>query len=99
MKTPAKGEKSSDFDKAVDNTLTLVKTNTPKIEGLDKMKYGVANFCKKIGCTNISNYFMKKISPENLTQIHNTEKAIRASLKLNEMMNYSAASDRVSKQF
>lgn len=86
MKTPAKGEKSSDFDKAVDNTLTLVKTNTLKIEGSDKMKYGVANFCKKIGCASISNYFMKKISPDNLTKIHNAEKAVSESIKLNELL-------------
>ncbi len=86
MKTPAKGEKSSDFNKAVDNTLTLVKANIPKIEGSDKMNYGVANFCKKIGCASISNYFMKKISPENLTKIHNAEKAVSESMKLNELL-------------
>lgn len=76
----------SDFDKAVEKTLTLVKTDTPKIEGSDKMKYGVANFCKKIGCASISNYFMKKISPDNLTKIHNAEKAVSESIKLNELL-------------
>ena len=86
MKTPAKGEKLSDFDKAVEKTLTLVKTDTPKIEGSDKMKYGVANFCKKMGCASISNYFMKKISPDNLTKIHNAEKAVSESIKLNELL-------------
>ncbi len=86
MKTPAKGEVSSNFDKAVDSTFNLTKTNTPKIEGSDKMKYGVANFCKKIGCTSISNYFMKKISPENLTKIHNVEKAVSESIKLHDLL-------------
>ena len=74
MKTPAKGEKSSDFDKAVDNTLTLVKTNTPKIEGLDKMKYGVANFCKKIGINMKRKTGLRtsKIIPEKHNAIQNS---------------------------
>jgi len=95
MKTPAKGEKSSDFDKAVDNTLKLVSATTPKIEGSDKMKYGVANFCKKIGCARIANYFMKKITPENLTKIHGAEKAVSESIKLNELLKKQIGKESV----
>jgi hypothetical protein len=86
----------SNFEKIVDSTFDLVKITTPQITGSDKLKYNVANFCKSIRLTGIANYCMQKISPDNLSKIHDTEKLLVESIKIKELLSGSISKEGIS---
>ena len=75
-------KKDLKYQDNIENTTNLLNAKSFKLNSKDTIYYKVGNFCKKIGLSNISNYFMKKISPENLNKIHDTQKLIAESIKL-----------------
>lgn len=79
-------KKDQDYQKNIQETANLIKTTTPDLTGGDKTCYKVANFCKIIGLSGLSNYFMKKITPEKLDKIHKIENALTESIKINEIL-------------
>ncbi|WP_375318904.1 hypothetical protein [Candidatus Tisiphia endosymbiont of Oplodontha viridula] len=79
-------KKDQDYQKNIQETTKLIKTTTPNLTGSDKVCYKVANFCQRIGLSDLSNYFMKKITPEKLDKIHQIESALTESIKINEIL-------------
>ncbi|MFY9589766.1 T4SS effector phosphatidylinositol 3-Kinase RisK1 [Rickettsia endosymbiont of Halotydeus destructor] len=71
-----------DYKRNIKETTKLINLATPNLTGKDKIYYKVANFCRKIGLPNISNYFVEKISPANLSKLYETENIIHASIKI-----------------
>ncbi len=71
-----------DYKKNIEDTTKLINLTTPDLIGKDKVYYKMANFCKKIGLSNISNYFVEKISSDNLTKLYKTESIIEGSVKI-----------------
>ncbi len=71
-----------DYKKNIEDTTKLINLTTPDLIGKDKVYYKMANFCKKIGLSNISNYFVEKISSDNLTKLYKTESIIEESVKI-----------------
>ncbi len=80
-------KKDQDYKKNIQETANLIKATTPDLTGGDKVCYKVANFCKEIGLSDLSNYFMKKITPEKLDKIHKIENALTESIKINEILS------------
>ncbi|WP_367363752.1 hypothetical protein [Candidatus Tisiphia endosymbiont of Nedyus quadrimaculatus] len=80
-------KKDQDYKKNIKETANLIKTTTPDLTGSDKTCYKVANFCKKIGLSGLSNYFMKKITPDKLDKIHQVERTLTESIKINEILS------------
>ncbi|WP_425362865.1 hypothetical protein [Candidatus Tisiphia endosymbiont of Hybos culiciformis] len=79
-------KKDQDYKKNIQETTNLIKATTPDLTGSDKICYKVANFCKEIGLSGLSNYFIKKITPEKLDKIHKIENALTESIKINEIL-------------
>ncbi|KAJ6645172.1 hypothetical protein Bhyg_00374 [Pseudolycoriella hygida] len=79
-------KKDPDYQNNIQETANLIKATTPDLTGGDKICYKVANFCKKIGLSDLSNYFIKKITPEKLDKIHKIEEALTESIKINEIL-------------
>ena len=71
----------SQFDKEVDQTLELLKNNKIDLNIKDKICYGVAKFCKNLGCTKIAESFMKNITQEGLGKIQTAELIASDSIK------------------
>ncbi|WP_341749906.1 hypothetical protein [Candidatus Tisiphia endosymbiont of Sialis lutaria] len=79
-------KKDQDYKNNIQETANLIKATTPDLTGGDKICYKVANFCKKIGLSDLLNYFMKKITPEKLDKIHKIEDALTESIKINAIL-------------
>lgn len=79
-------KKDLKYQNNIKNTTNLLNTKSFKLNSKDSIYYKVGNFCEKIGLRSVSNHFMKKISPENLNKIHNTEKLIVESIKIGNVL-------------
>ena len=71
----------SDFSKNVKETQELLKGTKVELSFGDKLKHGMAKFCKKIGCKQVSENLMKKISEEGKGKIHTAELAASTAVK------------------
>jgi len=71
----------SDFTKNVKETQELLKETKVELSFGDKLKHGLAKFCKKIGCNQVSENLMKKISEEGKGKIHTAELAASTAVK------------------
>lgn len=74
------------YDKNIIQTARLMEMTTPDLTVVEKMCYKVANFCEKIGLSNLSKHLMHKITPEKLAKIDDTEKVVAESLKIKEIL-------------
>ncbi|WP_375326290.1 hypothetical protein [Candidatus Tisiphia endosymbiont of Nemotelus uliginosus] len=77
------------YDQHIVDTTKLVNittTNTTPIPFIDKIRYRIANFCKTISLSRLSNYLVKQISSKNLEIISSVETAIRDSTKFKEIL-------------
>ncbi len=79
-------KKDLKYQDNIENTTNLLNAKSFKLNSKDTIYYKVGNFCEKIGLSNVSNYFMKKISPENLNKIHDTHKLIAESIKIGSIL-------------
>ena len=79
--TNLKGGYPSQFDKEVNQTLELLKGNKLTLDVKDKICYGVARFCKNLGCTRVAESLMKNISEEGLGKIQTAELIASDSIK------------------
>ncbi|ABV74539.1 hypothetical protein A1C_01045 [Rickettsia akari str. Hartford] len=70
----------------IENTTNLLNAKSFKLNVKDTTYYKVGNFCEKIGLSNIANYCMRQISPNNLSKIHDTQKLIAASIKIGNIL-------------
>ena len=71
----------------IENTKNLL--NSQGISGLprsDKLCYKVSGFCKSLGLAKLSDHFIKKIPPENLSKIRDTEQLIAKTLQIQESL-------------
>lgn len=83
-----------EYNLNIQNTTKLIEMTTPNLTNMDKMCYKVANFCKKIGLSSLSNHLMNKITPENLSNIQKIENVLTESIKFKETL----LKPRVSKE-
>ncbi|WP_341750631.1 hypothetical protein [Candidatus Tisiphia endosymbiont of Sialis lutaria] len=84
----------TEYNLNIQNTTKLIEMTTPNLTNIEKMCYKVANFCKKIGLSSLSNHLMNKITPENLSNIQKIENVLTESIKFKETL----LKPRVSKE-
>ncbi|AAU03620.1 T4SS effector phosphatidylinositol 3-Kinase RisK1 [Rickettsia typhi] len=70
----------------IENTTHLLNAKDLKLNSKDTIYYKIGNFCEKIGLRSVANHFIKKIAPENLNKIYNTEKVIAESIKIGNIL-------------
>ncbi|WP_250311259.1 T4SS effector phosphatidylinositol 3-Kinase RisK1 [Rickettsia endosymbiont of Oedothorax gibbosus] len=82
-------KQEQDYKDNIKETVRLINIKAPDLTGGDKVCYKVANFCQKIGLSDLSNYFMKKITPGKLDKIHKVENVLTESLEISKIFSKS----------
>ncbi|XVN41647.1 MAG: hypothetical protein RCO49_03885 [Rickettsia endosymbiont of Argas persicus] len=80
-------KKGKDYKENIKETTNLVNSNIVELTIKEKLCYKLANLCKKLKLTNISNNLINKgISSKNLEKLHKADMAITASMKFGEKL-------------